>query len=366
MLRRTPNFDSHIAAGAKMIDFGGWEMPINYGSQIEEHHQVRTAAGMFDVSHMTIVDIHGARVREFLGYLLANDVAKLQQPGKALYGCMLKENGCVIDDLITYFMDDSCFRLVVNSATREKDLEWIESQAGPFGARVVEHTELAMLAVQGPAAREAVLGLLPEADAAVARELKPFNAAQLGGLFVARTGYTGEDGFEISLDDAHAQDLWDRLLEAGVKPCGLGARDTLRLEAGMNLYGQDMDEDITPLEAGLGWTVAMKDDRDFIGRAALERLKADGVPWKFTGFVLDGRGVLRAGQRLVTEAGDGKLTSGSFSPTLQRAIGMGRVPAGSSGPVQVDIRGKLMDVRPVRPPFVRNGKACEGILEAAS
>ncbi len=362
MPRRTPLFDAHIAAGARMVDFGGWEMPINYGSQIEEHHQVRTAAGMFDVSHMTIVDVRGARVREYLSHLLANDVARLRQSGKALYGCMLNEQGGVIDDLITYYMDERFFRLVVNASTRDKVFSWMEKQAEPFGVDVDEHAGLAMLAVQGPAARAAVLGLLNEDDAAIARDLGPFNAAQCGDLFIARTGYTGEDGFEISLDDAQARGMWDRLFEAGVKPCGLGARDTLRLEAGMNLYGQDMDESTTPLESGLGWTVAMQDDRKFIGRPALERHKAEGVPWKFTGFVLEGRGVLRAGQKLVTDAGDGRLTSGSFSPTLQRAIGMGRIPATASAQCHVDIRGRLLDVRVVRPPFVRNGEICEGIL----
>jgi aminomethyltransferase len=362
MLRRTPHFDAHIASGAKMVDFGGWEMPINYGSQIEEHHQVRTAAGMFDVSHMTVVDVRGARAREYLSYLLANDVAKLHRSGKALYGCMLNERGGVIDDLITYYFDESYFRLVVNATTREKVFAWMEKQAGPFDLEINEHTELAMLAVQGPEARAAVIGLLPDGDAEVARALKPFNAVLLEEMFLARTGYTGEDGFEISLADEMAQDMWDRLLEAGVKPCGLGARDTLRLEAGMNLYGQDMDETTTPLESGLGWTVAMTDDRQFIGRTALERQKAQGIPWRFAGFVLQGRGVLRHGQKIISDAGEGQLTSGSYSPTLQRAIGMGRVPAGATGDCKVDIRGKQLDVKVVKPPFVRNGEVCEGII----
>jgi aminomethyltransferase len=360
MTQKTQLYDAHLAAGARMVDFGGWDMPINYGSQIEEHHEVRTAAGMFDVSHMTAVDLHGGRARDFLQHLLANDVARLQRPGKALYSCMLNEQGGVIDDLITYFLDAEHYRVVVNAATTDKDLAWIEQHAGTFGVEVTPRRDLAMIAVQGPQARQRVLDTLPDAAGAV--DLAPFFAGQFGDVFIARTGYTGEDGFEISLPGEAAPGIWDRLLDAGVRPCGLGARDTLRLEAGMNLYGQDMDDSTTPLESGLGWTVAMKDDRRFIGREALERQKADGVAWKFTGFVLEGRGVLRAGQRLATQAGAGVLTSGSFSPTLQRAIGMGRIPAAASGDCRVDIRGKLLDVRVVRPPFVRNGQVCEGIL----
>ena len=362
MARKTTLHSAHIAAGAKMVDFGGWDMPINYGSQIEEHHQVRGDAGMFDVSHMSAVDVEGERSREFLSFLLANDVAKLRESGKALYSCMLNEQGGVIDDLIVYYLDETRFRLVINAATTDKDLAWIKRQAGPFDLGIAPRRDLAMIAVQGPAARDKVLGLIPAEDAATAGALKPFFAAALGDLFVARTGYTGEDGFEISLPAEAAEAFWDRLLAAGVRPCGLGARDTLRLEAGMNLYGQDMDEETTPLEAGLGWTVAMKDDRAFIGREALEAQKAKGVPWKFTGFILEGRGVLRAGQRIETSAGDGLITSGTYSPTLQKAIAMGRIPSSAEGSCQVDMRGRLLDLRMVRPPFVRNGKACEGIL----
>jgi aminomethyltransferase len=363
MNRKTHLHEAHDQAGARHVDFGGWIMPINYGSQIEEHHAVRAAAGMFDVSHMTAVDITGPGARGFLGYLLANDVAKLQQPGKALYSCMLNEQGGVIDDLITYYLGEARFRVVVNAATTEKDLDWIQRQAQGRDVEIAPRRDLAMIAVQGPQAREAVMSLLEPDQAEAAAELKPFFAALLGDLFIARTGYTGEDGFEVSLPGETAHALWDRLQDAGVTPCGLGARDTLRLEAGMNLYGQDMDENTTPLESGLGWTVAMRDDREFIGRAALEKQQAEGVPWKFTGIILEGRGVLRAGQKIVTEAGEGLLTSGTYSPTLGCAIGMGRVPAAASGPCQVEIRGKLLAARMVRPPFVRNGQPCEGILD---
>ncbi len=345
-----------------MVDFTGWDLPSNNGSQIDEHHLVRKDAGMFDVSHMTMVDIRGPKVRPFLSKLLANDVARLQQPGKALYSCMLNEQGGVIDDLITYFMAEDWFRLVVNAATRDKDMAWIRRQGKEFGVAIMEHPELALIAVQGPQARHKVLGLLPEAEAASAAALKPFFAVQLGDLFVARTGYTGEDGFEVSMEASAAEAFWDQLLSAGVTPCGLGARDTLRLEAGMNLYGQDMDEDVSPLVSGLTWTVAMKDDRNFIGRQALETQKADGVKRKLVGLVLEGRGVLRPHQKVITPQGEGETTSGGFSPTLQKAIAFARLPTGAAGSCEVDIRGKRLAARIVKPPFVRNGEACEGIL----
>jgi aminomethyltransferase len=362
MLKHTPLYNAHIAAGARMVDFGGWEMPINYGSQIEEHHKVRQAAGVFDVSHMTVVDIKGAQTRHFLSYLLANDVAKLKSPGRAFYTCMLNEEGGVIDDLITYFQDETNFRMVVNAATHDKDMAWITRQAKAFDVVVRERPELAMIAVQGPDARAAVLALLPESDALVAAELKPFSAGQFGDMFIARTGYTGEDGFEISLPADAATLLWDQLLAAGVAPCGLGARDTLRLEAGMNLYGQDMDENVTPLESGLGWTLVLNDDRDFLGKEALLQQKARGVENKLVGLVLNDRGVLRPGQSVITDAGEGVTTSGSFSPTLQKAIAFARLPKDAAQSCQVDIRGRLLDCSIVRPPFVRNGKICEGVI----
>jgi aminomethyltransferase len=362
MSKHTPLYNAHIAAGARMVDFGGWEMPINYGSQIEEHNKVRQAAGMFDVSHMTVVDINGAQARHFLSYLLANDVAKLQTPGRAFYTCMLNEEGGIVDDLITTFLDETFFRMVVNAATHDKDLAWINLQAKAFDVVVEERPELAMIAVQGPLARETVLALLPENDTSAAAEMKPFNAGQFGDLFISRTGYTGEDGFEISLPAEAAVVLWDQLLAAGVAPCGLGARDTLRLEAGMNLYGQDMDESVTPLESALGWTVALKDDRVFIGRETLLEQKAQGLEKKLVGLVLEGRGVLRPGQRVITQAGEGVTTSGSFSPTLQKAIAFARIPQSASETCQVDIRGKLLDCRIVRPPFARNGTVCEGVI----
>lgn len=361
MPQRTPLYAAHVTAAARMVDFGGWEMPINYGSQIEEHHTVRQGAGMFDVSHMTVIDFNGPQARQFLSYLLANDVAKLKTPGRALYSCMLNEQGGILDDLITYYLGESCFRVVVNAATRDKDMAWIKLQKQTFDVEVSERPELAMIAVQGPLARKVVLAQLPEAHASSAAELRTFCAGQFAEWFIARTGYTGEDGFEISLPAESAITFWNRCLEAGAKPSGLGARDTLRLEAGMNLYTQDMDEGVTPLESGLAWTVAMHDERAFVGREALLQQQASGIKRKLVGLVLQGRGVLRSGQRIVTAAGEGVITSGSFSPSMQKAIAFARVPQGATQSCQVDMRGKLLDCSIVKPPFVRNGLVCEGI-----
>ncbi|MDQ2070448.1 glycine cleavage system aminomethyltransferase GcvT [Natronospira bacteriovora] len=358
MGKKTPLHQQHVDLGARMVDFGGWDMPVNYGSQIEEHHSVRKEAGVFDVSHMTVVDIEGESAREFLRTLLANDIAKLKAPGRALYGCMLNEQGGIIDDLITYWREENRYRLVVNAATCERDLEWITEQVkGTEGVTVSEREELAMLAIQGPAARERAAALLPAEHRDAALALKPFACGDFGDIFVARTGYTGEDGFEVVLPAERAADWWQGLMDAGVGPIGLGARDTLRLEAGLNLYGNDMDEHITPLEAGLAWTVAWEpEDRDFIGRKALVAQKEAGPRYKFVGLILEGRGVLRAHQPVHSEAGEGETTSGSFSPTLERSIGLARVPVDCGEQVEVEIRNRKVPARVVRPPFVRQGE----------
>lgn len=361
-MRQTPLYDAHAAAGGRMVNFAGWALPLNYGSQIDEHRTVREDAGMFDVSHMTVIDVAGPQSRAFLSRLLANDVNRLQEPGRALYSCMLNDQGGVIDDLIAYFVAGENFRLVVNAATRDKGVAWLERHGADFRVVVTEHHETAMIAVQGPAARHRLHELMPGDVAEALVKLQPFGALQNDGLFIARTGYTGEEGYEIILPGDRAAGLWQALAKSGVRPCGLGARDTLRLEAGLNLYGQDMEEDVTPLESGLAWTVAMKDDRDFIGRPALERQKAEGLRRKLVGLVLEDRGVLRPGQVVMTNAGPGETTSGSFSPTLQRAIALARVPFDAGGDCQVEIRGKGLAARIVKPPFVRNGKVCDGIL----
>ncbi len=359
MNKRTPLYDMHVAAGAQMVDFGGWDMPLNYGSQIEEHHQVRRDAGMFDVSHMTVVDLHGDKVRPFLQKLLANDVARLKSAGKALYSCMLNEEGYVLDDLIVYYMNDSWFRLVVNSATREKDLAWIAIQSSAFDLEIKERNDLTMIAVQGPNARSKTHQALGEQGEGL-DDLGVFYMREVDtDLAVARTGYTGEEGYEIMLPVGQASTLWAALLEAGVKPCGLGARDTLRLEAGMNLYGSDMDESVTPLESGLDWTVAWEpQERNFIGRQALEKQRDAGVVHKLVGLVLQARGVLRNHQKLIMDGLQvGEITSGSFSPTLGKSIAFARIKAGMNDKCKVEIRGRLLAAEIVKPPFVRNGKA---------
>lgn len=352
----------HRAAGARMVDFGGWDMPVNYGSQIEEHRAVRTSAGMFDVSHMRAVDLTGEAVRPFLQHLLANDVAKLQTPGRALYSCMLNGSGGVIDDLIVYFFDEQWFRLVVNAGTADKDLAWIGQQnaVGEFNVSIAPRTDLGIIAVQGPEARAKVWATVPGAQA-LTEPLKPFYAAQMaespfGPLMLARTGYTGEDGFEILCETPHCEALWHALAASGVRPAGLGARDTLRLEAGMNLYGQDMDDTVSPLDAGLTWTVDRSTDRAFIGRPALD---AQGQRSAFVGLLLQGSGgVLRGHQKVQTAAGDGEITSGTFSPSLQRSIAFARVPTAvqAGETVHVHIRDKQLPATVVKLPFVRNGK----------
>ena len=356
---RTPLYDTHVAAGARLVDFGGWDMPVNYGSQIDEHHAVRRDAGMFDVSHMCVLDLSGARIREFLRYLLANDVDKLKVSGKALYSCMLNERGGVIDDLIVYFMTESWFRMVVNAGTRDKDIAWIRQQAAAFNVDVKVRDDLAMIAVQGPNARNKAVSVLG-ADTHSALELKVFSGGEFGRYFIARTGYTGEDGFEVMMPKEEAGELWLKFKAAGIAQCGLGARDTLRLEAGMNLYGNDMDENQSPLESGLTWTIAFEPkDRNFIGRAALDAQQAAGVPRTMVGLLLEDRGVLRSHQAvLIEDQPNGEITSGTFSPTLERSIAMARVPAAAQGNVKVDIRGKQLAARIVPYPFARNGKAC--------
>ena len=356
MGNRTPLFDTHVASGAKIVDFGGWDMPLNYGSQIEEHHAVRRDAGMFDVSHMCPVDVKGADARAFLRYLVANNVDRLTQSGKALYSCMLNHAGGVVDDLIVYFLRDDWFRVVVNASTAEKDLAWMEKvrMERAFAITLAPRRDLAMIAVQGPNARAKFWQVRPATRAAT-EGLGAFFAAEVGELFVARTGYTGEDGFEVMLPSAQAPQLWADLKAAGVAEAGLGARDTLRLEAGMNLYGNDMDETVSPLDAGLAWTVDLKTPREFVGRAALER---DGASRALVGLKLLDKGVLRSHQKVVTPLGGGEITSGTFSPTLGFSVAMARVPRGvkPGDPVEVDIRGKLLAAQVVKMPFVRNGK----------
>ena len=344
---------AHRKAGAKMVDFGGWEMPINYGSQIEEHHAVRQAVGMFDVSHMTVIDVSGPEALTYLYQLLANDITKLKT-GQALYSTMLNEQGGVIDDLITYKVSETDYRVVVNAATRDKDLAWMSAQTDSYDVDLTEQADTAMIAVQGP---KAIDTLQPLIDLDLANTPR-FYATWNEDMFIGRTGYTGEDGVEIMLPAEQAEALWDQLLAAGVQPCGLGARDTLRLEAGMHLYGQDMDEDITPLECGLGWTLR-KENPTYNGSDALAALREQGIQRKLIGLVLEGRGVLRHNQTLIDGAGrTGIITSGGYSPSTEKAIAMAVVDkAMDAESVQVQIRNKTLPCRVVKLPFVRNGKS---------
>ncbi len=363
MNQKTPLFELHKQTGAKIVAFGGWEMPLHYGSQVEEHHAVRRDAGMFDVSHMARVELRGNGVRQFLRRLVANNVDKLTVSGKALYTCMLNAHGGVIDDLIIYFVRDDWFRIVVNAATRDKDLAWIEDQAKQVqGVDIVPRPDLAMIAVQGPNGRDKTCVALGDAVKEASVNLKPFFAVETNDYFIARTGYTGEDGFEIILPNDQAPNVWRALQQAGVAPCGLGARDTLRLEAGMNLYGTDMDENTTPLESGLAWTVAWEPkDRDFVGRKVLEKQREQGVTRKLIGLVLVDKGVLRSHQRVTCAGGQqGEITSGTFSPTLGCAIAMARVSVEvqTGDSCQVEIRGKQLNAKVVKYPFVRHGKSC--------
>ena len=363
MGKQTPLYQQHLEANGKIVDFGGWDMPIHYGSQLQEHNVVREDAGMFDVSHMTIVDITGPDSQAYLQKILANDVSKLNLIGKAQYSGMLNEEGGVIDDLIVYKMD-GWYRTVVNCGTREKDLAWMNKQIQGFDATLTERAELAMVAVQGPNAIDKVKQVRSQQDAELISSLEIFQGLLADDeWFYARTGYTGEDGLEVIVPETEVVEFWKALLTAGVAPAGLGARDTLRLEAGMNLYGNEMNDSVSPLEAGTGWTIAWKPtDRDFFGRKALEAQKEAGKLNKLVGIVLETRGVMRSHQKVIIEGlgegvpCEGEITSGTFSPTLQHSIAMARVPYSAGTECSIEMRGKLVPARIVKMPFVRNGK----------
>lgn len=358
MSKQTALYQNHLDANAKMVDFAGWDMPINYGSQIEEHNLVRTGAGVFDVSHMTVVDVSGEDALHYLRYLLANDVARLDADGRALYSAMLNDDGGVVDDLIVYRMSFG-YRVVVNCGTRDKDLAWMVKQTSGFSVHLSERPRLAILAVHGPDAIDKVCDILPEEQVEPVKQLGNFKGVELGDWFIARTGYTGEKGLELIFPEELASDFWGRLLAVGVMPVGLGARDTLRLEAGMNLYGHDMDDSVSPLAANMEQTIAWDpEDRDFVGKKALlkdKELQASGSLPILTGLVLEQRGVLREGQKVQTDCGEGVITSGSFSPTLKHSIALARIPLNSSS-CEADLRGTMTAVRIVKPNFVRFGK----------
>ena len=357
MGQRTPLYDLHLALGAKMVDFGGWDMPLHYGSQVEEHHQVRRDCGVFDVSHMTVIDVSGPQAKAWLQHLLTNDVERLHSPGRALYSTMLNERGGIVDDMIVYRLVDG-YRLVVNASTRNQDLAWMQAHLGDYEVQLNERSELAMLAIQGPQARQKIAELVTQSRGNLIQLLKPFEGQPDGDWFIARTGYTGEDGLEIILPADQAPGFFNDLVGAGISPIGLGARDTLRVEAGMNLYGQDIHQDVSPLASNMAWSIAWEPaTRQFIGRTALEAERASGVQHKLVGLVLEERGVLRAHQVVrIANVGEGEITSGSFSPTLSKSIALARVPMATADRAEVEIRGKWYPVRVVKPTFVRHGK----------
>lgn len=360
MMQQTPLFTCHQSAGAKMVDFGGWNMPLHYGSQLSEHLAVREKVGVFDIGHMNIVDLKGHDAKAYLQHLLANDVAKLKTPGKALYSCMLNETGGVKDDLIVYWLGNDQYRLILNAGTRVKDLAWLQAQSTEYPALyLTERQGLTLLTIQGPMAMETLGALFPDKVTAITA-LLPFSSILLPDLFVARTGYTGEDGFEIAFPIEKIVSIWEQILKMGVQPCGLGARDTLRLEAGMHLYGIDLTEEISPLESGLNWTIAWEPlGRAFIGRKALEAKRFDPTLKQWVGIVLNTKGVLRNHLRVAIEGdGEGEITSGGYSPILKQGIGFARLPAGDYAECQVELRDKWLPAKIVRLPFVRFGKKC--------
>lgn len=348
-LKRTFLNQAHLDHGGKLVDFSGWSLPIHYGSQIKEHLAVRHGVGIFDVSHMTIIDCKGPMVRDFLRRVLANDVGSLAI-NQALYSVLLNERGGVVDDLIVYRLSD-CYRLVTNAATKDKVLAWLDLQN--LEQIQLEELDLSMIAIQGPRSLQAIGSWSKTYDF---ESLKPFSCVLIDEVLVARTGYTGEDGFELIVPNEQVVGAWNFFVNEGAVPAGLGARDTLRLEAGLNLYGQDMDEEVDPLVSNLGWTVKWEpEDRDFVGRDALQ-IRRNELDEKLVGLILIGKGVLRHGQRVLTDHGEGVITSGSFSPSMDCSIALARVPKLARERCRVEIRDKLVDAVVVKPPFVKHGK----------
>ncbi len=357
-LKRTPLYESHREAGGKMVDFAGWEMPVQYAGVIEEHRAVRTAAGLFDVSHMGEVRVRGAGAEAFLQRLTPNDVSKLA-PGRAHYSGLLTERGTYVDDLLIYRLAADDFLVVVNASNAERDFEWISSRVEGDVEVVNQSDQYALLALQGPKA-VGILASLTETDLS-AIKYYGFAQGKVDGVpaLLSRTGYTGEDGFELYLSPEDAPAIWRRLLAAGVVPAGLGARDTLRLEAAMALYGHEIDETTTPFEAGLGWVVKLEKG-DFLGRDALAAQKAQGIPRKLVGFEVQGRGIARQGHGVVSNGGNvgaiGAVTSGTWSPTFEKALGMAYVPPDLAAPgtaLAIDVRGKALPAAVVELPFYK-------------
>ena len=358
MSNKTELHDTHIKMNGKMVDFTGWTLPIHYGSQINEHKIVRSDAGMFDVSHMMITDIKGKDAKPYLLHILANNIDRLKEPGKALYSCILNETAGIIDDLIIYYINDTHYRMITNAGTRDKNKKWFAETAKEYDIAFNTRDDLATIAIQGPNARKKTCSILPSEVQQQAEQLPPFSSLSHKNWFIARTGYTGEDGFEVILPNEEIVDFWNKLHQAGVTPVGLGARDTLRLEAAMSLYGTDMDEKISPLECGLSWTIAWQPvERDFIGRRALTKIRSQIDNQVRIGILLPSKGILRNGQKVYMNNKEiGFITSGSYSPIIGKSIALARINNDSKGEYSVDIRGKKFPVQKVKLPFIMNGK----------
>ncbi|MFZ0218701.1 MAG: glycine cleavage system aminomethyltransferase GcvT [Candidatus Aquirickettsiella sp.] len=358
MENKTVLHGQHKKNGAILVNFAGWQMPLHYGSQIQEHHVVRQDSGLFDVSHMLAVDIAGENAIHYLSFLLANNPQRLI-PGKALYTCMLNNAGGILDDLIVYQLSQQLYRVVINAGNRLSDLDWMKNLAQHYSSlSIVERTDLAIIAIQGPHAISKASKAFNASQQSLIKDLKPFHCVQEDNWCIARTGYTGEDGLEVILPIQEAENFWQHLIELGSKPCGLGARDTLRLEAGLNLYGSDMNATTTPLESNLAWTIAWDPvDRDFIGRQALIK-QQENLSRKLVGLVLEEKGrILRNHQKLITSAGAGEITSGSYSPTLGSSIAFARIPyAHNEDYCDVIMGSKQYKARIIKAPFIRKGK----------
>ncbi|MDC0207743.1 glycine cleavage system aminomethyltransferase GcvT [Pseudomonadota bacterium] len=352
-MNKTPLHNAHIQLGAKMVNFSNWEMPISYSSLIKEHNAVRNAAGIFDVSHMSVFDFDGGNQIAFFKKIFANDIKKIYKNNKAIYGALLNEEGGILDDLIIYHANNK-FRLVSNCSTREQNKQWLEKYAVEFGVKVMERSDMGILAIQGPDALNKIMEI-KEIDAQV-NTLPSFGCMFEGDKLYARTGYTGEDGLELIVPTQDINHLWDQALELGCTPIGLGARDTLRLEAGLNLYGNDMTINNHPYESNLGWTIDMSDkNREFIGKNALLSID-QSKSQKIVGIILQDKGVLRSGYEITHEQGKGVVLSGSYSPTLQSSIGLARVDQGYKENGKVMIRNKVLNIDFVSPRFLGQGK----------
>jgi aminomethyltransferase len=354
--RRTPLYQKHVAAGARMVEFAGWEMPVQYAGVIEEHRAVREKCGVFDVSHMGEVEFTGPRGLEALNRIVSNDLTKCAD-GQAQYSVLCNAQGGIVDDVVVYRFSSERLLVCVNAANREKDGAHFEKYGAPLGASVAQkHDDYAQLAVQGPGAR-ALLQPLTSAPLAPVKNYH-FTTGEVAGVpcIIARTGYTGEDGFELFCPPDAAPRLWDAVVAAGAQPCGLGARDSLRLESAYRLYGNDMDDATSPFEAGLAWTVKL-DKGDFVGREALLAQKAAGLKRKIAGFELVDRGVPRHGYRCLRDGAEvGAVTSGTMSPTLKKPIGLAYLPpelAAENAVFDVEIRGRGAAARVVKTPFYK-------------